>query len=33
MFSNAEETHFVEHLKFMSLCVYGYSRSEVADMA
>ena len=33
MFSQEEETQFVEHLKFMALCGYGYSRSEVVDMA
>ena len=33
MFSQEEETQFVEHLKFMSLCGYRYSRSEVVDMA
>ncbi|KAL4231683.1 hypothetical protein ACF0H5_009262 [Mactra antiquata] len=33
MFSQEEEAHFVEHLKFMSLCGYGYSRSEVVEMA
>ena len=31
--SQEEEAHFVEHLKFMALCGYGYSRSEVVNMA
>ena len=33
MFTQEEEAHFSEHLKFMSLCGYGYSRAEVVDMA
>ena len=33
MFSQEEEAHFVDHLKFMSACGYGYSRAEVVDMA
>ncbi|KAL4226892.1 hypothetical protein ACF0H5_014870 [Mactra antiquata] len=33
MFSQEKEAHFVEHLKFMSLCGYGYSRSEVVEIA
>jgi len=33
MFSQEEEHHFAEHLKFMALCGYGYSRAEVVDMA
>ncbi|XP_053401883.1 uncharacterized protein LOC123566337 isoform X2 [Mercenaria mercenaria] len=33
MFSQEEECHFVDHLKFMSECGYGYSRAEVVDMA
>ncbi|KAL4221864.1 hypothetical protein ACF0H5_020119 [Mactra antiquata] len=28
-----EEHHYVEHIKFMSDCGYGYSQSEVVDMA
>ncbi|XP_060575053.1 uncharacterized protein LOC132732593 [Ruditapes philippinarum] len=33
MFTQDEEVNFVEHLKFLALCGYGYSRSEVVDMA
>ena len=33
LLSQEEEAHFVEHLKFMALCGYGYSRSEVVNMA
>ncbi|KAL4223277.1 hypothetical protein ACF0H5_016749 [Mactra antiquata] len=33
LFSMEEEHHYVEHIKFMSDCGYGYSRSEVVDMA
>ncbi|XP_053385176.1 uncharacterized protein LOC128550335 [Mercenaria mercenaria] len=33
MFTQEEECHFVDHLKFMSECGYGYSRAEVVDMA
>jgi len=28
-----EKHHFVQHIKFMSECGYGYSRTEVVDMA
>ena len=31
--SMEEEHHFVQHIKFMSECGYGYSRTEVVDMA
>ena len=33
LLSQEEEAHFVEHLKFMALCGYGYSPSEVVNMA
>ena len=33
MFTQEEEAHFSEHLKFMSLCGYGYSRAELVDKA
>lgn len=32
-FTQLEESNFVEHLRFMSGCGYGYSRAEVVDMA
>lgn len=33
MLSQEEEVHFVDHLKLMASCGYGYSRAEVVNMA
>ncbi|XP_052275610.1 fumarate hydratase, mitochondrial-like [Dreissena polymorpha] len=32
-FTQEEEAHFTDHLKLMASCGYGYSRSEVVNMA